>query len=1143
MRRLRDIDGSVIVFALVALVVVGVIAGYTLTRTTDNERRTGNERVYSSADAAVEAGLASAIARVQRVGSSNGATFESNDSVLDIDDWQPVDGVTDADGMSGGSDAADIDTNGRYQMQVRAGVEGCSRKRQRLITVTGTYQGTERRRFLCVTVIPRILRYALYTGGVPDVGDSDSGDSTALKVTGRGNLLLPPYYKAQSGVRGGDIGSNGTVEFDENATVNDRAADNALYDQLFPSEASSFSLGALFRGAGSAGVSDAPIVQSVPAGSHALAPITSFPDSTGKLNLNGDVITLATRTRFPDVSQLIPIWRASAVDNPNNDAVFDALPEHDDTGSLISRDDFASLVSGGANVNLYGVTYVDCRNEPGDITIDADVTVHQGSLIVDGCNLVIAPSGDLNIDRDLSRANAPVAHSNKASARASCKTNKGKLVGEHDELSGENNSDMYTDCLWNYPALAVLQHNDSNGGRDAAYAKRSGSLISHAQGSHDVTVDGVTWVARNLTIDPATVSPGHANFTSNGAVVVGGKATIGGNAGAAQVALKWHPLAQRMFYDADDARMGTYSVRTNDQPMATERPTVVMQDTPPNPSYDRHTKITWKINGDYDNVRCRVLYSDDPTPQYVPCQSTSFEGDLRGYLLDGVTFQVQACVLGVDERGTQTQLCNRWYDVGDIVGGVDKYAEEGSASTGKLVRDVDGPGDDSSVTWDISGAAAKVTFTATPPDPGPERSFMFQWKVTEENDDGSQNDVTASRVQECQLDGIPRACGNGSLAISPITVGQHTFRARAINSFTTGPWASYTWTRTAPALPNVEFTQTPDNPNPYAQPNDFAWVFSGGDNQYDTVTCTLDGATVTPCTNARTFTGLASGPHTFQVGVCNDGGCDPTPALYTWRVALAPPTITGYAAINATLTGHNNPAWDLPPSTTYAREWLLCDADGDNCTPIAGATSDSYVVKAGDLGHRIRYAVTVTTPGFTERAVSAPTDVVVESLDQYVTLPASLYQNEWEGPYQDSWGGVGNPGFIITNSNYWLYMRWHPDTSSLPPGFKVKQIRAVNNSGFSGSYGGVQMSLYNGATQLWTAYTPAGAGQDCTYGCVFHNFISYPNDSGYQPVPHQSAFDASQNIFFEAAGWTVPWGTIVQGVYTTAPQFYALIGP
>ncbi len=69
-----------------------------------------------------------------------------------------------------------------------------------------------------------------------------------------------------------------------------------------------------------------------------------------------------------------------------------------------------------------------------------------------------------------------------------------------------------------------------------------------------------------------------------------------------------------------------------------------------------------------------------------------------------------------------------------------------------------------------------------------------------------------------------------------------------------------------------------------------------------TFECALDGAAFAPCTTGVSYGGLSRAPHTFQVrAVDQAGNVDQSPAVRTWTIAAAAPTIT----------------WANPPDITY----------------------------------------------------------------------------------------------------------------------------------------------------------------------------------------------------------------------------------
>src|SRR5205823_1056341 len=72
----------------------------------------------------------------------------------------------------------------------------------------------------------------------------------------------------------------------------------------------------------------------------------------------------------------------------------------------------------------------------------------------------------------------------------------------------------------------------------------------------------------------------------------------------------------------------------------------------------------------------------------------------------------------------------------------------------------------------------------------------------------------------------------------------------------------------------------------------------------------------------------------------------------------SPPTITGTAQQGQTLTEAHR-SWANEP-TSYAYQWQQCDSAGANCSAITGATSQTYVLVAEDVGRTIRVQETAS---------------------------------------------------------------------------------------------------------------------------------------------------------------------------------------
>jgi len=86
------------------------------------------------------------------------------------------------------------------------------------------------------------------------------------------------------------------------------------------------------------------------------------------------------------------------------------------------------------------------------------------------------------------------------------------------------------------------------------------------------------------------------------------------------------------------------------------------------------------------------------------------------------------------------------------------------------------------------------------------------------------------------------------------------------------------------------------------------------------------------------------------------------------------PTISGSPVEGQTLKAGNG-TWTGSP-TGYRYQWEDCNANGEACTSISGATAASRKLAAADVGHAVRVAVTATNAGGSTTASSLATAVV-----------------------------------------------------------------------------------------------------------------------------------------------------------------------
>jgi GH25 family lysozyme M1 (1,4-beta-N-acetylmuramidase) len=116
-------------------------------------------------------------------------------------------------------------------------------------------------------------------------------------------------------------------------------------------------------------------------------------------------------------------------------------------------------------------------------------------------------------------------------------------------------------------------------------------------------------------------------------------------------------------------------------------------------------------------------------------------------------------------------------------------------------------------------------------------------------------------------------------------------------------------------------------------------------------------------------------------------------------VQAAAPTITGSAQAGATLAALPG-SWSGGKPVTMTFQWNRCDAAGKGCSPVAGATGESYVPVAADVGHALTVAVSVASRAGSASGVSMPTAAVASSGGTPVTAPKPRTQPSLTGTTQ-----------------------------------------------------------------------------------------------------------------------------------------------
>ena len=121
------------------------------------------------------------------------------------------------------------------------------------------------------------------------------------------------------------------------------------------------------------------------------------------------------------------------------------------------------------------------------------------------------------------------------------------------------------------------------------------------------------------------------------------------------------------------------------------------------------------------------------------------------------------------------------------------------------------------------------------------------------------------------------------------------------------------------------------------------------------------------------------GPDSFTFVATDTRGFQSAPATATITVAdvllsLAPPTITGAAAVGQQLSASHG-TWS-PEPTSRSYQWQRCNAAGSSCANIGGSTGASYTVRPADGASSLRVVETATHGNKSGSASSATTAVV-----------------------------------------------------------------------------------------------------------------------------------------------------------------------
>jgi len=172
-----------------------------------------------------------------------------------------------------------------------------------------------------------------------------------------------------------------------------------------------------------------------------------------------------------------------------------------------------------------------------------------------------------------------------------------------------------------------------------------------------------------------------------------------------------------------------------------------------------------------------------------------------------------------------------------------------------------------------------------------------------------------------------------------------------------------------------------------------AWSGTGTiTNTYQWQRCDANGANCHDIAGAtqRTYTPTADDVGAtvrVVVGASNAVGAGAPVTSAAIPVAAPPPpaiqsapAVGGSGAQGQALTADPG-TWSATGPVSYSYQWQRCDADGNNCEDIDGATDATYVPTGDDVGHTLRAQVTATDEGGTTTTTTTPTAPVTAASD------------------------------------------------------------------------------------------------------------------------------------------------------------------
>ena len=253
-------------------------------------------------------------------------------------------------------------------------------------------------------------------------------------------------------------------------------------------------------------------------------------------------------------------------------------------------------------------------------------------------------------------------------------------------------------------------------------------------------------------------------------------------------------------------------------------------------------------------------------------------------------------------------------------------------------------------TWTIDTTAPAAPLIVSPAEGSTNNTGSFTLSGT------AEASSTVEIFEGAASRGTTSATGLGNWAKALVSVpdGSHTYTARATDA--AGNVSGPSNVRTI--VVDTSAPNTVIGAGPIGATASTSAIFSfSADDAAATFECSLDGAGFSSCTSPKTYTGLAEGPHVFQVRATDPAGnTDPTPAARSWNVDVTPPAapvITSPADGSFNTTGNVTVAGTAEPGSVVevfegatSRGAVTAGAGGNWSRPLTGVPDGSHTYTA-----------------------------------------------------------------------------------------------------------------------------------------------------------------------------------------------------